>query len=48
MTRSMRSCRLPRSWSEVSSPLAAERRHSRIAATKIADIGSRGRLPMRS
>ena len=29
-------------------PLAALRRHSRIAAANIADIGSAGRAPMRS
>src|SRR5581483_1267115 len=48
ITRSMRSWRLSFSDSEVSRPLAAERRHSRIAATKIEAMGSVGRLAMRS
>ncbi len=48
MTRSMRSCRLVRSAEEAASPLAALRRHSRIAAANTADIGSSGRAPMRS
>jgi hypothetical protein len=48
ITRSMRSRKLSRSASLVSRPLAAERRHSRIAATKIEAIGSVGRLEMRS
>ena len=42
ITRSMRSCRLVRMCSVAASPLAAQRRHSRMAATKIADIGSGG------
>ena len=48
ITRSMRCCRPPRSRSEMSKPFEAERRHSRIAATKIEAIGSAGRLLMRS
>ena len=32
----------------LSRPLAAERRHSFMAATKTEDIGSGGRVPMRS
>src|SRR5262245_4900654 len=48
MTRSMRSLSPALSSVVVSRPLAAERRHSRMAATKIEDSGSGGLLPRRS
>src|SRR5216683_1284183 len=48
MTRSMRACRLVRNAVEAARPLAALRRHSRIAAANTADIGSIGRMPTRS
>src|SRR5579872_194876 len=48
ITRSMRCCRLARMLAVPSSPLAALRRHSRIAAAKTALIGSAGRWPTRS
>src|SRR5580704_5780055 len=48
MTRSMRCCRLARIVAVPSSPLAALRRHSRIAAAKTELIGSFGRWPTRS
>src|SRR5215469_16515135 len=48
ITRSMRCCRLARILGVPSSPLAALRRHSRIAAAKTALIGSAGRCPTRS
>ncbi len=47
ITRSMRCCRLARDAVGLAT-LAAERRHSRIAAANTADIGSTGRLPTRS
>src|SRR5438105_1831274 len=48
MTRSMRCCRLARITAVPRRPLAALRRHSRIAAAKTALIGSCGRWPTRS
>ena len=48
MTRSMRCCRLARMPGVPSRPLAALRRHSRIAAANTALIGSGGRWPTRS
>ena len=48
ITRSMRCCRLARMIAVPSSPLAALRRHSRIAAENTAVIGSGGRWPTRS
>src|SRR6185295_13196368 len=48
MTRSMRSLRPALNSVEASRPLAAERRHSRMAATNTEAIGSGGRSPMRS
>src|SRR5439155_7749753 len=48
MTRSMRCCRLARITAVPRRPLAALRRHSRIAAAKTALIGSCGRCPTRS
>src|SRR5258706_9164655 len=48
MPRSMRFCRLARIVAVPSSPLAALRRHSRIAAAKTELIGSFGRWPTRS
>ena len=48
MTRSMRCCRLARMIAVPSRPLAALRRHSRIAAENTAVIGSGGRWPTRS
>src|SRR5262249_32853019 len=48
ITRSMRCCRLARILGVPSSPFAALRRHSRIAAAKTALIGSAGRWPTRS
>src|SRR5262245_2835650 len=48
MTRSIRSLRPALSSVVVSRPLAAERRHSRMAATKMDDSGSGGLLPRRS
>jgi hypothetical protein len=48
MTRSMRLCRPARIWPAAARPLETERRHSRIAALNIADMGSSGCEPMRS
>src|SRR4029077_9866735 len=48
MTRSMRCCRLARIVAVPSRPLAALRRHSRIAAANTELIGSFGRWPTRS
>src|SRR6266404_1292817 len=48
ITRSMRSCRLARMCSVCARPLAAERRHSRMAATNSADMGSGALVSRRS
>ncbi len=48
MTRSIRCCRLARIVAVPRRPLAALRRHSRIAAAKTELIGSCGRWPTRS
>jgi len=48
ITRSMRSCKVMRVAVVATMPLAMLRRHSRIAAAKTDDIGSSGRLPIRS
>src|SRR5262245_58181704 len=48
ITRSMRSRKLALNSLEASRPLAAERRHSRMAATNTEAMGSGGRSPMRS
>src|SRR5690349_14984970 len=48
MTRSIRCCRLARIVAVPRRPLAALRRHSRIAAAKTELIGSCGRCPTRS
>ena len=48
ITLSMRSFRPALNSVDASRPLAAERRHSRMAATNTEAIGSGGRSPMRS